>query len=233
MEFPREEGFCKIVELLESDVGDINLTNYCLANNIILVKGDVVSVKYNDPRFVKFEETNYYVDNIMYIFNGEVLEKPHYVDPISANLPRAFSVIENNVPTNYWSNTTFRDFVWFNHNNYKEELLQNIQYNVINDQYCIYTTFNYNNKQYRIIFDYISRFMIDNDECLTEIVYHQKEYDDIFDENFAFKNEDDLNKYRKLFIEILSNGKELTFSSSSDDYDICDGYTLFITDYIK
>jgi hypothetical protein len=250
MEFPRASGKCAIFEISSSDINDVDnidiISDYCRTHNFILIKGDVVRIKFQEQK-TKIIEHNYVfegkkipssarytINDIIYIYDGEKLEKPEYVDPITVNLPMKFHVIENDVPILYWEKCGFRPFVWFDHQCVSDQLVKNVKYGIVEDDlHGIFTTFNYNDKTYKIIFNYIAKFHEDlgeNPDLVVNQSTHDK-YKATFRDGYSFKKNNVKNDYIKMFKDMLSSGKRLGFYIYDDDYETCDNYTLYLVDY--
>lgn len=185
--FPRTNGHCKIhdiSDLLYHDKYEINenkiyvsIDKLKLTNNVLivildklyelntdLVRGDLIyfggsNTSYNMGIFTfdGCEILNFEFDDNCIL--PEVLEE--FTFDYNCILPKEFTVINNGVPINYWSDNEdllYNDIIWFNHLTVKDQLLNNIEY--IN--FTLKTKFVYENVIY-----YIS-YMIDEEYNITD-----------------------------------------------------------------
>jgi hypothetical protein len=158
-EFPRSSGHCaaidvsKFVENFEDEISAEQLKNDVLDIlydfNYNLVRGDLIC----------FEGLDSYRNDGVAIYDGcKIINLDHVIDDYGA-LPKEFTVINNEVPIDYWYNTEnnkgidHNHLVWFDHTSVKKQCIDNI----IEEEGDLFTTFKYNNKIYTIItskFDY-------------------------------------------------------------------------------
>lgn len=138
-------------------------------------------------------------------------------------IPQNFSVIENNIPIDYWYDTEknpgnpYNNYVWFNHTkstSVLKQCLKNIQYSrVYNNLYAIFTSFVYNNNHYRIVYDHT--------DCSWDFINHKTLQIPLSQVDFL--------------IEKFSNqlkGSPLLFECSSQFYsELPISSTLFVSDF--
>jgi len=101
--------------------------------NYDLIRGDLICIKSIDYNIG------------IYVFDGcDMLKLENKL------LPQQFTIINNDIPTNYWSSKI--ENVWFDHKFVKDELLANVKYEYNNNEYrdMLFTTFTLNNKKYVI-----------------------------------------------------------------------------------
>jgi len=214
--FPRESGYCRtydISEFLYYDKSEdnyhgiylsideldklntlsINKTRVSLFNmlnnildklyklNIDLVRGDLIYFKYSGK----------YSNQKSYIFDGCNIVSLEYEYDNDGTLPEEFTIINNGVPINYWSNNggvLNNDIVWFDHTTVKDQLFNNIK--------CMDNTL-----ETKFIYENISY-------CISYMI----------DEDYYGNPDNDLTNHKKSeFIELLSNDGLLTYNTFSID----------------
>jgi len=161
--FPRKTGHClthNVEELITCDYEDLNDLLYGPQDHLVgespldeliddlgsnLIRGDIIY--YED---INIEYTKYIFDgcNIIHL-DDDFDEEGH--------IPSEFTVINNDVPIDYWIDSKenqgfpFNTYVWFNHDTVREQLIDNAKIDSRNDM--VFTKFIFNNKEYTIIFN--------------------------------------------------------------------------------
>lgn len=122
-------------------VGDVGIIT---GTNNINFQGLTGEIGATGPRGVS--------DDPKWIFGEFELFKISNYDPI----PKTFRVIENNVPIKYWDVKVeeygkLSNYIWFDHNLFKEQCLMNIKSGpILNYSKMLYTTFIYDDNEYTI-----------------------------------------------------------------------------------
>jgi hypothetical protein len=215
--FPRKTGKCAVHAIPENIVAkipeneEINeqtldvALNYLKQINANLVNGDLIC-------FLCF--SGYRNDGIAIYDGTNIINLNYDIDDYGC-LPKKFQIITDGVPINYWHtiediNTDMHDYI--SHNsivwlditqtvpntkiNIRDYILMSIQYEQINQRYCIATSFG----KYKIIFQY--------DEDI---------YDEQINENTSSKI---INELTENFRQILENTTDLLIlECDSGEYD--------------
>jgi len=144
--FPRSTGHCAAFDVsnfVETGIrSDDDIIKYLYDMKYDLTRGDLIC----------YEGLNEYRNDGIHIFDGcKIIDLDYDIDDYGA-LPNEFTVINNNVPIDYWVNNDehkgidHNNLVWFDHNPVKIQCFDNIT--KINGD--LFTTFNYNDKIYKI-----------------------------------------------------------------------------------
>jgi len=128
----------------------------------------------------------------IYIFDGLNMIELDYKINNDGFLPDEFTVINNNVPIDYWNKSigNYQQF-WFDHQLVKKQCIDNISCIKMDDVDYVFTNFNYNDINYSIV-DYcknevieskLNRFLLlftsDNKLLLNNIITYGPLYNEI------------------------------------------------------
>lgn len=170
--FPRVSGYCEshdvhkfagyhddilpsLYDLLLSASYNFDIKEFDRLQNLVLdeLYGTEVDLVRGDTIFL--EDHYHKHNNGAYIFDGLNMIELDYKIKEDGFLPEEFTVINNNVPLNYWDYSELRycgEF-WFNHKLVKRQCIDNLNYITLNNTDYVFTTFNHNNSHY-VITDY-------------------------------------------------------------------------------
>jgi hypothetical protein len=163
--FPRKTGHClthDVSELISCDYEDLNHLFYdaeegsqaYLKEILIeliddldhnLIRGDLIYYEEIDSEYIK------------YIFDGCNIIMLDYDFDEEGHIPNEFSVIINDIPTDYWVSSEehqgfpFNNYIWFDHSIVRYQLIDNAKIDKKNNM--IFTKFTYNNKEHTIVFN--------------------------------------------------------------------------------
>lgn len=206
--FPRKSGCCerhdvhKFVGYYHGDIlpslydlllvasYDFNIKEFNRLQNLVLdelyntgvnlVRGDLILYEKNSN------------NNGVYIFDGLNIIELDYKVKTDGFLPDEFTVINDNVPINYWNVgiKNSQEF-WFDHKLVKKQCIDNIKYINMNNIDYVFTNFNYNDINYSII-DYcnnedinikLNKFLLlfngNNNLLIDNIITNGPLYDEI------------------------------------------------------
>ena len=165
--FPRKDGHCVIhdvSEIISCDYEDLhdlfldpekNIDGYSPLNEILIELIDDLDSNLVRGDIIYYKDIEFWYSK--YIYDGCNIIMLEYDFDEQGHIPREFTVINNDVPTNYWVDSKenrglpSNNYVSFNHDTVRQQLIDNIQIEHQND--TIFTTFIFNNKKYIIFFD--------------------------------------------------------------------------------
>lgn len=156
--FPRLDGRCRQYTIPQECIDHVDIkTSIHLANTMDLgldiVKGDVIEF---------IPQRKFYGDDRFAIYNGEVFEETGYMTDGDPYLLEHYTVIENDVPINYYENVDCN--IHFNFTAVKSECVDNLQYQ---QEHQWKTHFIFDHRHYTILCEVCNhRLDIEQERCL-------------------------------------------------------------------